>query len=218
MMIQKKKKKIDNSNIPDSLGVDIHSTDNDQLKISILPPSLQNGLKRLPMMICCVVDTSGSMGCDAIIKDENGKSESHGLSILDLVKHSIKTIIECLGKKDYLSIISYSNKAKIITNLIKMTKKNKKKTLKALESLQADGQTNLWDGLFQGLEQLRKCKEINTFNNNSTIMLFTDGLPNIIPPKGHIEMLNSYIKQYKQLNGCINTYGFGYSLDTQLLT
>ncbi len=31
-------------------------------------------------------------------------------------------------------------------------------------------------------------------------------------------MLNSYIKQYKQLNGCINTYGFGYSLDTQLLT
>eukprot|EP01084_Bolivina_argentea_P213745 362931_1 len=103
----------------DLLELGVHSTKDDRLKISVIPPKLGKKLKRLPLIISCVVDTSGSMGCDAIIKDANGKEESHGLSILDLVKHSIKTIIECLNKNDYLSIISYSNKAKIITNLTK---------------------------------------------------------------------------------------------------
>eukprot|EP01083_Nonionella_stella_P004491 13001_1 len=84
-------------------------------------------MKRLPVMLCCVVDTSGSMGCDAVIKDENGKSECHGLSILDLTKHSIKTIVEFLNKKDYLSIVSYSNEAQVVTPLTKMTKKNKRR-------------------------------------------------------------------------------------------
>merc|ERR1712228_87032 len=98
-----------------------------------------------------------------------------------------------------------------------MKKKNKKKTLEALNNLQADGQTNLWDGLFNGLEQLRKCKEIECQYYNATVMLFTDGLPNVIPPKGHIAMLDRYMQQHKDLNACINTYGFGYSLDTKLL-
>ena len=69
-----------------------------------------------------------------------------------------------------------------------------------------------------GLEQLRKCKDVNCTNSNATVMVFTDGLPNVNPPKGEIGMLDKYMQQHKALNACINTYGFGYSLDIKLLT
>eukprot|EP01084_Bolivina_argentea_P280435 479600_1 len=202
----------------DLLHLTVDNAHKDRLRISVIPPTLGKKMKRLPVMLCCVVDTSGSMGCDAVIKDENGKSECHGLSILDLTKHSIKTIVECLNKKDYLSIVSYSNEAQVVTPLTKMTKKNKKKTLAALNDLQADGQTNLWQGLFHGLEQLRTCKDMESAYHNSAVMLFTDGLPNMIPPKGHMAMLSDYMEEHKRLNCVIHTYGFGYSLDTKLLT
>lgn len=53
-------------------------------------------VKRAPMDICCVIDVSGSMSSDAPIPGDlaNGiQAESTGLSVLDLVKHSLRTII-----------------------------------------------------------------------------------------------------------------------------
>eukprot|EP00486_Rosalina_sp_Unknown_P009133 CAMPEP_0201579808 /NCGR_PEP_ID=MMETSP0190_2-20130828/27649_1 /ASSEMBLY_ACC=CAM_ASM_000263 /TAXON_ID=37353 /ORGANISM="Rosalina sp." /LENGTH=449 /DNA_ID=CAMNT_0048014787 /DNA_START=98 /DNA_END=1444 /DNA_ORIENTATION=+ len=201
----------------DGLKLGVHCTKDNRLKVSVIPPTLAKSLTRLPAIVCCVVDTSGSMGSDAVIKDANGKTESHGLSILDLVKHSIKTIIHCLDDDDYLSIVSYASKAQRVTELMKMDKKGKESTLAALNNLQASGQTNLWDGLFNGLEILRENKSINCSMNNSGVLLFTDGLPNIIPPKGHQAMLDKYIDTNQELPAIINTYGFGYSLDTKLL-
>eukprot|EP01083_Nonionella_stella_P075874 206471_1 len=201
----------------EGLRLGVHCTKDDRLKVSVIAPTLPKNLNRLPTVICCVVDTSGSMSSEAIIKDATGKTESHGLSILDLVKHAIKTIVHCLDDNDYLSIVSYSSNATVVTQLIKMDKKGKKKTLDSLENLRASGQTNLWDGLFNGLEILRKNKNIDCAKHNSAVLLFTDGLPNIIPPKGHQGMLDQYIDANQELVGIINTYGFGYSLDTKLL-
>ena len=51
----------------------------------------------------------------------------------------------------------------------------------------------------------------------SAILLLTDGLPNVEPPRGTLPML----KRYKEQNGipcaAIGTFGFGYSLDSALL-
>jgi hypothetical protein len=51
----------------------------------------------------------------------------------------------------------------------------------------------------------------------SAILLLTDGLPNVEPPRGTLPML----KRYKEQNGIpcasIGTFGFGYSLDSALL-
>jgi len=61
--------------------------------------------------------------------------------------------------------------------------------------MEAGGQTNIWDGLFQAMESVHdstKCK-------NPYILLFTDGLPNIVPPRGHLYMLEKYIDE-KGLN------------------
>ena len=50
--------------------------------------------------IACVIDTSGSMGGLATREDEHGNAISDGLSILDIVKHAVKTVIHTLGDHD----------------------------------------------------------------------------------------------------------------------
>lgn len=47
-------------------------------------------------------------------------------------------------------------------------------------------------------------------------MLFTDGMPNIIPPRDHIPTLKSYIDE-NGIECSINTYGFGFGMDSHLL-
>lgn len=200
----------------DGLSLGVHETKDGRVKVSVLAPTLQKGQDRLPVILCCVVDTSGSMQLSAKIKDASGNVESTGITVLQLVKHSIKTIIHCLNDSDYLSIVAYSSKAKVVTQMMAMTEQNKKTTLAKLDELQPDGQTNLWDGLQNGLELMRTNKDLKASEKNSAILLFTDGLPNVTPPKGELGMLDKYVDTYG-LPSAIHTYGFGYQLDTKLL-
>ena len=51
-------------------------------------------------------------------------------------------------------------------------------------------------------------------------MLFTDGLPNVAPPRGsHVTAFQQFLKQNTGLTEkvTLRTYGFGYSLDAKLL-
>jgi hypothetical protein len=85
--------------------------------------------------------------------------------------------------------------------------------------------------MVKGLEILKT----STPGRASALLLFTDGLPNISPPRGEVgttiaepfnvvelislllAMLKRYKDGHKQLNTTINTFGFGYSIDTSLL-
>jgi hypothetical protein len=100
------------------------------IHISIQPPQEEN---RSPCDICCVVDTSGSMSDRAEI--QNDKNEQYGLSQLDLVKHALKTIINSLERQDRLSIVSFSNNAKILFQLTAMNDRGKKDALDAVGNL-----------------------------------------------------------------------------------
>jgi hypothetical protein len=91
------------------------------VNIAVVPP--QDIPKKCA--IICFIDVSGSMDTEATIK--NGKDvEAHGFTRLDLVKHSINTIIHCLGDGDYLALVPFANRAKISMQLTEMTHKNKK--------------------------------------------------------------------------------------------
>lgn len=48
------------------------------------------------------------------------------------------------------------------------------------------------------------------------MLLLTDGQPNVIPPRGHIPMLKMY-KDQNPISCTVNTFGFGYYLDSELL-
>ncbi|CAE7376645.1 yfbK [Symbiodinium natans] len=183
--------------------------------VSIQPPP---GTARTPSDICCVVDVSGSMSNDALLQSEDGTmSASHGLSVLDIVKHALRTIIAILGENDRLALVSYSNAAKTIFPLTEMNEHGRKFSEGKLEELIAEGMTNLWDGLQTGLNLLKEGAQANRLQH---VMLFTDGLPNINPPRGILPMLKRLKDKSEggRLPCTISTFGFGYELDSALLS
>jgi hypothetical protein len=55
--------------------------------------------KRAPVDLCCVIDVSGSMDDDAAVPSEADKPlEVTGLSVMDVTKHAMKTIISSMGE------------------------------------------------------------------------------------------------------------------------
>jgi hypothetical protein len=51
----------------------------------------------------------------------------------------------------------------------------------------------------------------------SSLLLLTDGRPNIEPPRGHLPMLKRY-KEQNPFPFTLNTFGFGYNLNSPLLS
>lgn len=74
--------------------------------VTLTPPNTPRDQKRAPLDICCVIDVSGSMGSDAPVPGEAGAAESTGLSVLDVVKHALRTIIATM--QDGIFLDSYS--------------------------------------------------------------------------------------------------------------
>lgn len=88
---------------------------------SIKPPSDDAKTKRAPSDIVLVIDVSGSMSSAAPLPDiEDKTSESAGLSILDLVKHASKTILETLEDNDRLALVTFSKDAKVCSTRIQL--------------------------------------------------------------------------------------------------
>eukprot|EP00211_Chloroparvula_japonica_P003707 CAMPEP_0119125336 /NCGR_PEP_ID=MMETSP1310-20130426/4648_1 /TAXON_ID=464262 /ORGANISM="Genus nov. species nov., Strain RCC2339" /LENGTH=774 /DNA_ID=CAMNT_0007115395 /DNA_START=27 /DNA_END=2351 /DNA_ORIENTATION=- len=181
------------------------------LHARVTPP---NG-RRTPLDVCCVVDVSGSMQSAATVKNDTGNLEDYGLSILDVVKHAVKTIIRSLSVRDRFALVTFSSNAKVVFELGTMNEGGKKRAEHVLEGLTPSGSTNLWDGLFNGMELLRKRDEQDRLGS---CLLLTDGMPNIEPPRGHIPTLQRYKDKHQFLSCAINTFGFGYSIDSVLLS
>ena len=161
-------------------------------------------------LVLSLVDVSGSM--DTEVSNEND-AEQHGFSRLDLVKHSLKTIIKSCTDKVELCLIPFSETAHVLMNPTKMIETEKSKACDYVDSLQPTNTTNIWDALRLALEI---SKNPTHSNKNIFILLFTDGVPNVNPPRGISETLKNSLKTFK-LNGTINTFGFGYGLDSSLL-
>jgi hypothetical protein len=119
-----------------------------------------------------IVDVSGSMGGDASIAG----AENSGLSLLDITKHALKTVITSLHNNDRLSLVSYSNNAKVVCGLTPMTATGKARVLTLVDTLRAGGMTNLWDGLKKGLDTLTEASSVSSAASgvrNATVFLLT---------------------------------------------
>eukprot|EP01035_Chromulina_nebulosa_P020052 gene20052-26032_t len=170
---------------------------------------------RLPTDIVVVIDVSASM---SDIANTQVIENSH-LCILDIVKHAVNTIIHTLSDQDRLAIVKFSNSANTVLPLTIMNEYGKKSAESALNKLHPNGMTNLWDAIEMALNIL-KISNLQTIRSvkNSAIFVLTDGEPNIIPAKGNLPMLNQYKENnHGLLPGIINTFGFGYTLDSKLL-
>lgn len=182
-----------------------------------------------------VVDVSGSMGSTVESTDADGKKENHGFSILDLVKHSLLTIVNSLGEAQMVTLITFSDNVSVELRDCVMTPDGLKEATKAINALRPQCSTNLWIGLKKAYEIVKECSvkeaaSIAPMSNNvksaaispslfHEIMLFTDGMPNVEPPRGHIPAIQHYLQSQEipASNHSVRTYGFGYSLDSKLL-
>jgi len=199
------------ANGPLSISVRKAADSNYDVLVSLQSP---DGAVRTPVDICCVVDVSGSMQTEATLKTNSGAAESHGLSLLDVVKHAVKTVVSTLHQSDRLSLVSFSDTAKVICDLTSMDDGGKKKVLKAVEDLCTEGSTNIWDGLEKGMNTLQKHQQPG---RQSCVMLLTDGQPNVTPPRGELGMLKLYKDKNSGLPCAVSMFGFGYGINSELL-
>ena len=158
---------------------------------------------RMPIDLCCVLDISGSMG-QTVVTD----SENSGLSVLDVAKHAVKTIIETLNEFDKLAVVWFNHESGVLFPLTIMNEVGKQHAKKLLSTLTDCGGTDIWKGLHKGLIETSMSKK-------SHIMLLSDGQTsnrNTIIPN-----LESHRNRSEKSGPVITTFGFGYNIDSEIL-
>ena len=192
---------------PELIAKKIYFDEKNYLSVKINSP--QDSIT-LETLFICLIDISGSMGSEALI---DNSTESHGFSRLDLVKHSLKTIISTTNETDYVSLITFSDLAQVIMEPFQMSSMNKTTANNIIDDLHPTNTTNIWDALRLGIE-ISNNPEFK--NKNISLLLFTDGVPNNNPPRGIINSLEKLVDKTSR-EYVINTFGFGYDLDSILL-
>ncbi|KAG9085851.1 hypothetical protein FRC06_003416, partial [Ceratobasidium sp. 370] len=142
----------------DSLDITLVAQPSTQeLLVSLVPPTEPKSAgekmmgKRAPLDLCLVIDVSGSMDSEAPVPGEQDKNETTGLSVLDVVKHATRTIIESMDDDDRVAIVTFSDSSEIVAPLTHMTKENRASVWNKVDALRTKGMTNLWDGLKTGM-------------------------------------------------------------------
>jgi Ca-activated chloride channel family protein len=115
--------------------------------------------KRAPLNLVAVVDRSGSM---------NGAP-------LELVRASLREVVQQLGPDDRLSIVGYESTAYVMLQPTSI--KQRKDIDRAIDSLVSAGATAMEEGLRVGFELAER--EAKQFRGTTRVMLFTDERPNV---------------------------------------
>jgi Mg-chelatase subunit ChlD len=170
--------------------------------------------QRKPLLLVPIIDVSGSMqeSCGG-----SGQMENDGYSRLDLVKHTLNTLITSLSSEDYCCIVKFSTVADVFVPPTKLTPANKKNLIEKLKGLEPENQTNLWDGVRLAIDTIANLgSTVERFNIQMYVL--TDGEPNINPPGSISETTRQHIlRRLPHIAPVINTFGYGYNLDSDLL-
>ncbi|MBA0572932.1 hypothetical protein Golob_000234 [Gossypium lobatum] len=119
-----------------------------------LPQLYQNS--RAPVDLVTVLDISGSMAGTK----------------LALLKRAMGFVIQNLGSNDRLSVIAFSSTARRLFPLRRMSDVGRQQALHAVNSLVANGGTNIAEGLKKGAKVMEDRREKNPV---ASIILFSDG-------------------------------------------
>ncbi|XP_015952427.1 E3 ubiquitin-protein ligase WAV3 [Arachis duranensis] len=111
---------------------------------------------RASVDLVTVLDVSGSMGGTKIA----------------LLKRAMGFVIQNLGPSDRLSVIAFSSTARRIFPLRLMTDTGRQQALQAVNSLAANGGTNIAEGLRKGAKVFTECRSKNPV---CSIILLSDG-------------------------------------------
>lgn len=196
---------------------DVDGKGDSTFAVTVHPP---NAGERVPVDVCCVIDISGSMADDCKYQSPEDETQliSMGLTVLDLVKHAVKTVIHTLGDDDRLSLVAFDSVAFTAFPLLPMDAAHKTRAVEALEKLMPRDSTNIYAGLEAGLDSLRLAKPApkTRVPRKSALFLLTDGQPQESPPEGEVREMLRYFDKHGRV-ACVSTFGFGYNLKSDLL-
>ncbi|KAF3224178.1 hypothetical protein TWF106_004380 [Orbilia oligospora] len=119
--------------------------------------------------------------------------------------------------------------AQLITDFQYSTASGKGSLNGSVDRLEPKASTNLWDGLKMGMNLLHDLQHKSEASGSSTtakkannrlasLFILTDGQPNVNPPRGHIPMLQQWLESHPDTRFAINGFGFGYDLDSSLMS
>jgi len=145
-----------------------------------------------PTIFASAIDLSSFMN-GSCTSATTSDPESSKFSRLDLVKHSLNTIINCLRPIDKLALIGFSNDSIKLLTLLDMDENGKQIALEKVYNMKASGMTNLWSGLNSSIDEI----ELYPFLKNKNLfnVLLTDGESNMDPPRGIYETFISKISK-----------------------
>ena len=106
-----------------------------------------------PMDLVCVIDISYSMGNSAACQTD-GKTEYEdlGFSLMDLVKHAVKTVIKVMRPTDRVSIVLFDNIIEVPFNFTEMTDTNREAVLTFIDGINKRNSTNIYDAIIKAID------------------------------------------------------------------
>lgn len=173
--------------------------------------SVDRIIHNMPTFLVMVIDISGSMGELCSNNDEN---EDTVYSRLELVKHSVKTIIKTMNEYMNMAIIAFDTTVDICCSFIRGDEDGKRRLNGIVDRLETRNSTNIYGALEAAFNLISQNGGIIN-GANTTIALLTDGQSNHNPPRGVIETLKMRYEDYNKAT--INTFGFTYDIDYRLL-
>ena len=164
------------------------------LQVGISTPRALDHDTMRPLNLVLVIDQSGSMSGRRIKK----------------VKQALMALVEKLRSQDRISIVGFHQQAKIHLTACQKTRVGK--IIKAIQSIEASGSTNLHDGLMEGYRQASEHLDPKYSNR---VILLSDGLTN--QGETDPEKIAKSSKQFNRKGIDLSTIGLGKDFNESLL-
>ncbi|GJM87188.1 hypothetical protein PR202_ga03116 [Eleusine coracana subsp. coracana] len=168
---------------------------------SIIGDANKLNMSRAPVDLITALDVSGSMAGTK----------------LALLKRAMGFVIQNLGSADRLSVIAFSSSARRLFPLRRMTESGRQQSLMAVNSLTANGGTNIAEGLRKGSKVI---EERQAKNPVCSIILLSDGQDTytVSPTTGVHKGAPEYCALLPSTNGNqqvpVHVFGFGTDHDS----
>ena len=145
-----------------------------------------------------------------IVLDRSGSMKG---SKIDDARQAVLQLLDNLGEKDRLALVTYSDDVKIAAELLNVSAANRRRLAAAVNSVRVGGGTNLGAGLQAGIEILASAAHSV---NAAKVILISDGLAN----KGvtDISALGSMAAMAVEKEFAVSTVGVGAEFNEYLMT
>jgi Mg-chelatase subunit ChlD len=153
---------------------------------------------RMPIHLCCIIDTSGSM-------EDDDKLEN--------VKRSLHYLLNYLGEKDRISVITFSTNAKTILNKMCGSLTEKENLRARIATIHLEFSTNL----SAALVETRNVLLTDPSGIKQGILLLTDGMANdgVTEPNQIVAMTKKLLQDYHGTS--LSCIGYGTDHNAELL-